>query len=188
MSTESTENDDSVLIVKLGEWPPFGPRTSNRLLRMLGNDKDLFLLGRRAENQGLGIGAFTYYRRVVENQKNRLIDEIIKVVNKVENSPNDIVADLVNAKETFQFSQAIKDIKLAVPKALEVEGRNPLLILHSALSAGIHDKNDDECLELAKTIRLVLVELVKKLELALAEKKELRDAVSKLLQTQKERT
>ena len=53
-----------------------------------------------------GIGqVYTYYRRVVEKQKNRLIDEIIRVVNKVEDSPDDIVADLVKAKETFQFSQ-----------------------------------------------------------------------------------
>jgi hypothetical protein len=39
-------------------------------------------MGRRAENQGMGIGAFAYYRRVVENQKNRIIAEIKRVAEK----------------------------------------------------------------------------------------------------------
>jgi len=34
---------------------------------------------RQAEALGLGIGAFGYYRRVLENQKDRLFDEILKV-------------------------------------------------------------------------------------------------------------
>jgi hypothetical protein len=171
----------SALVVKVGEWPPFGPKTPPRLLRLLGSDKELFLKGRRAENYGLGIGAFTYYRRVVENQKNRLLDEIIEVVQKVESKPAEIVADLVKAKETFQFTQAIAGVKLAIPQTLLVDGRNPLLLLHSTLSSGIHDKSDDECLELARSIRIVLAGLVERIDQALSEKKELSEAVSKLL-------
>ena len=170
------------LVVKLGEWPPYGPKTPTRLLRLLGTDKDLFLRGRRAEFHGLGIGAFTYYRRVVENQKNCLLDEIIKVVQKVEASPADIVADLTKAKDTFQFTQAVAGVKLAIPQVLLIDGHNPLLLLHSALSAGIHDKSDDECLELAKSIRIVLAGLAERLGQALSQKKELSEAISKLLQ------
>lgn len=170
------------LVVKLGEWPPFGPKTPSRLIRLLGLDKDLFLRGRRAELHGLGVGAFTYYRRVVENQKNRLLDEIIKVVQKVETSPADIVADLSKAKDTFHFTQSLAGVKLAIPQVLLIDGHNPLLLLHSALSAGIHDKSDDECLELAKSIRMVLSGLAERLGQALTQKKELSEAVSKLLQ------
>jgi len=170
------------VVVKLGEWPPFGPKTPSRLLRLLGSNKDLFLRGRRSEFHGLGIGAFTYYRRVVESQKNRLFDEIIKVVQKVETSPANIVVDLTKAKETFQFTRAIADVKLAIPQVLLIDGRNPLLLLHAALSSGIHDKSDDECLELAKSVRHVLAGLAERLGQALYQKKELSEAVSKLLQ------
>ncbi|MGB2804899.1 MAG: hypothetical protein WBD64_08405 [Candidatus Zixiibacteriota bacterium] len=174
--------DGSGVVVKIGEWPPFGPKTPSRLLRLLGEDKELFLRGRRAECHGLGIGAFTYYRRVVENQKNRLLDEIIKVVQKVEPSPASIVEDLTKAKGTFQFTQAISDVKLAIPQVLLIDGHNPLLLLHAALSSGIHDKTDDECLELAKNIRVVLGGLAERLGQALSQRQELKDAVSKLLQ------
>jgi hypothetical protein len=174
------------LVVKLGEWPPFGPKTPTRLLRLLGADKDLFLRGRRAECHGLGLGAFTYYRRVVENQKNRLLDEIIKVVKKV-GDPAEIAQQLENAKQTFQFSQAVDDVKLAIPQVLLIDGHNPLTLLHSALSSGIHGKSDDECLELAKSIRLVLVGLAQRLGQALSEHKELTEAVSKLLQVKSQK-
>src|ERR1700730_8311278 len=69
----------ALLCYKIGEAPPFGPTTPARLISLIGPDRDLFLKGRTCENQGLGIGAFGYYRRVVENQKNRILAEIIKV-------------------------------------------------------------------------------------------------------------
>lgn len=56
-------------LYKFGELPPFGPPTPPRLIKLIGPDRDDFLKGRRCENQGLGVGAFIYYRRVVENQK-----------------------------------------------------------------------------------------------------------------------
>src|SRR5664279_2842473 len=68
---------------KMGEYPPFGPNTPSRVISLIGPDRDLFLKGRRAENHGLGIGAFAYYRRVVENQKNRIIDEIKRVAQRI---------------------------------------------------------------------------------------------------------
>jgi hypothetical protein len=56
-------------VQKLGEFPPFGPPTPSRVMKLVGEDRELFLKGRRAELHGLGIGAFAYYRRVVEEQK-----------------------------------------------------------------------------------------------------------------------
>ena len=53
-------------VYKYGELPPFGPQTPARLLRLFGQDRETFLKGRQCEVHGLGIGAFTYYRRVVE--------------------------------------------------------------------------------------------------------------------------
>ena len=54
---------------KFGELPPYGPHVPSKLIELIGPDRELFLQGHRCENQGFGIGAFAYYRRVVENQK-----------------------------------------------------------------------------------------------------------------------
>jgi hypothetical protein len=66
---DAAEKVTSLHSYKFGELPPYGPPTPSRLISLLGSGRELFLKGRRCEMQGLGIGAFVYYRRVVENQK-----------------------------------------------------------------------------------------------------------------------
>jgi hypothetical protein len=167
------------LAYKYGEFPQFGPLTPARVIKLIGPDRDLFLLGRRCENQGMGIGAFVYYRRVVENQKNRIFDEIIRVIKTV--SPDDeLTAELENAKNEKQFSKAVESVKHALPQSLMIDGHNPLLLLHSALSEGVHINDDAQCLELATSIRVVLVEFAERLGQALKDEAELSEAVKRL--------
>jgi len=174
------ENEKDGEIFKFGEWPPFGPPTPARMIKLTGPDRELFLTGRRSENQGMGIGAFVYYRRVVENQKNRIFDEIIRVSEKLGATPESI-DKLKSAKEETQFSKAVESVKHAIPQSLLINGHNPLSLLHSALSEGLHAQTDDECLELATSIRVVLSELAERLGQALKDEAELNAAVSRLL-------
>ncbi|PIT81270.1 hypothetical protein B9Z40_14560 [Limnohabitans sp. 15K] len=92
---------------------------------MIGGERDYFLKGRRAENQGLGIAAFAYYRRVVENQKTRIIDEIIRVAQKI-GAPKEVTDDLNAARSETQFSRAVEVIKHGVPESLLIGGHNPV--------------------------------------------------------------
>jgi hypothetical protein len=164
---------------KLGEYPVYGPPTAARLIKMVGPDRDVFLKGRRCENQGLGIGAFVYYRRVVENQKNRILDQIIKVATKI-GAPEDSLVKLNDAKQETQFSKALASVRDAIPQSLLINGQNPLMLLHSALSEGLHDRTDEECLKIAQAVRIVLAELSDRLSQALKDEAELNGAVSRL--------
>ena len=144
-------------------------------------DKELHLQGRRSESRGLGIGAFSYYRRVVENQKGRIIAEIAKAAKKL-GANSDVLRRFEAAVKETQFSKAIDEIKDGIPPVLLIDGQhNTLTLLHSALSEGLHADTDAECLELAKDIRLVLTELADRLSQALKEHAELKDAVTRLL-------
>ena len=98
-----------------------------------------------------------------------------------------MVAALEEAKIEQQFSRAVKTLKDAIPPVLLINGHNPLILLHSALSQGVHDLPDEDCLALATSIRVVLAELAEKLGQALKDEKELSDAVSKLLQAHAEK-
>ena len=167
-------------VLKLGEWPLFGPPIPSRLVSLIGPDRDYFLKGYRAENQNLGIGAYAYYRRVVENQKDRIFDEIIRAAERT-NLKKDIIDNLKDAKAQPHFSQAVEALKGAFPDILLLNGHNPLALLHSALSEGLHNGTDEECLELASTIRLLLTELADRLGQVLKEQSKLELAVSKLL-------
>jgi hypothetical protein len=166
--------------VKYGELPAFGPVTPARVITLIGPDRDLFLQGRRAESQGMGVGAFSYYRRVVENQKGRIIAEIGKVAARLGGKPA-VLASFKAAEKETQFSKAIDDVKDGIPDALKIGGHNPLTLLHQALSEGLHDHTDKECLEIAQEIRLVLTDLAERMSQALREEAELQTAVSRLL-------
>jgi hypothetical protein len=167
-------------VCKLGEMPAFGPPTPSRVISLVGKDRELFLKGRRAELRGLGIGAFAYYRRVVEEEKGRIIGEIGKVAERM-NAPKEVLKLFSAAQAETQFSTAIEMIKTAIPESLRVNGHNPLTLLHSALSEGLHANTDEQCLELATSIRVVLTELAERISTALKEEAELNSAVTRLL-------
>jgi hypothetical protein len=172
---------DACTFWKLAETPDFGPPTPAKLIKIIGPEKDYYLKGRRCENQGLGIGAFGYYRRVVENQKNRIIDEIIRAAKKI-NAPKEMLDSLEATKTETQFTTAIDRIRPAVPEALLISGHNPLTLLHSALSQGLHAETDEECLELATSIRVVLDDLAERTTAVLKDSAELSKALSRLMQ------
>jgi hypothetical protein len=153
-------------VIKFGEWPPFGPHVPPRVITLIRKDRELFLAGRRAENQGMGIGAFAYYRRVVDNQKVKIINEIIKVAQKIK-APPETIKELESARDGKRFTAAIKSIKGGIPQVLLINGHNPLTLLHKALSEGLHAQSDQECLQLATSIRTILTELAERLGQAL---------------------
>lgn len=173
-------------VVKLGEFPTFAPHTPSKLFGLIGPDREYFLKGRRAESLNLGIAAFSYYRRVVERQKDRLFDQLIKVAETVE-SPPDLISGLRASRSEKQFHKAITQIHPAVPEALLLKGHNPLTLLHSALSEGLHSESDEECLELAQTIRIILAHFSEKIAAVMEDHKDLDEALSRLLKKQEEK-
>lgn len=168
------------LAYKYGERPPFGVPLPNKVLRLFGRDADMFRKGRQCENLGYGVGAFAYYRRVVESHKNDIFNEIIKVCRTVK-APEAIINELQTAKDEISFSKGIETIKAALPQGLLINGHNPLLALHAALSFGLHDESDEACLEAANAVRLVLVDLVEKISILRQDNAHLNDAVQLLL-------
>jgi len=171
--------DNVVVCLKIGELPAFGPPTPSRVISIIGPDREIFLRGRRAENQGLGIGAHAYYRRVVENQWQRIVAEIIRVA-ETSGSSSEMIRKLEEARSETQFSKALDLIKDAIPESLKIRGHNPLKLLHRALSEGIHDLGDEQCLSLASSIRVVLTELADRVGQALKDERELQDALNRL--------
>jgi len=185
-ATRDSQEPETGHCYKYGEDPPYGPPTPARLIRMLGDDRELFLKGRRCESQGLGIGAFVYYRRAVEHQKNRILDEIIRVSKKI-GASTDVIETLDSAKKEIQFSKALASVRDAIPQALLINGHNPITLLHSALSGGLHEQTDEKCLELAHDVRVVLVELSERLGSVLKDEAEFNTAVARLMKAKQDK-
>lgn len=180
LAAQRDKDDYSGVCYKFGEFPVYGPPTPARLVTLIGPDRETFLKGRRCENLGLGIGAFVYYRRVVENQKSRIIGEIHKVAKRL-GVPEEHLSALEAARAETQFTKSMQLAKDAIPQVLLIDGHNPLILLHAALSKGLHEQTDESCLEVANSVRVVLGELSERLAQALKDEAELNKAISRLM-------
>jgi hypothetical protein len=72
-------------------------------------------------------------------------------------------------------------IKHAIPQILLIDGHNPLTLLHSVLSEGLHAKTDDQYLEIATSVRVLITEMVERMGTALKDNEELKTAVSRII-------
>ncbi|MCW8336471.1 hypothetical protein [Vibrio paucivorans] len=61
-----------------------------------------------------------------------------------------------------------------------INGHNPLKLLYSALSEGLHVDSDEECLQYAQAIKTVLFELIERIDSSLKEDQALMGAVKLL--------
>jgi hypothetical protein len=167
--------------VKVGEWPPFGAQVSARVTALVGQSKASFLMGYRAEMQGLGIGALVYYRKVIEDQKNHIIDQIIRVWRRIHSSELQI-EKLKAARGEKELKKVVEITGDAIPQALVIKAHNPLALLERALSRGASVENDHEALQLAAAIRKILTELAERLARVLEDQTGLEEAVNTILQ------
>jgi hypothetical protein len=174
------QGNTGLIALKLGEDPPLSRHIPSRLRKLVETDRENFNKGLRSEAHGLGVGAFAYYRQLVENLKDRLIDGIRKVA-ELNNPLPELIKELEEAKQENRFSFAVEKIKHAIPEILRIHGLNPLTLLHKALSEGLHAGTDEECLQISQDIRVILSEFSERLDTALKDDQELKKAVSGIL-------
>ena len=177
---ESTFEDfGTVEVMKLGEYPPFSAPISSRIQKLLSDsDLELYRKGVRAEAQGLGIGAATYFRRIVDEQWQRLVQEIRRAAERLGVEDLGVYDD---AMGKTQFSDAVKLLKDAIPeKLLILKGENPLTLLYKPLSQQLHVMTDEECLQQAADIRLVLTVLLENIAEVMKDQDELTAAAKRL--------
>jgi hypothetical protein len=174
-------NPKVLIAMKVGEFPPFGSHLSKRLADLLSKtDLELYRKGLRTEREGHGIGAAAYFRRVVDNQWKALVRKLRDAAEKLGTPPEKLrVFDEALAQP--QFSTAVDILKDAIPaKLLILDGRNPLTLLYKPLSVQIHQLSDEQCLQQAADIRVVLNETFDNIGRVLRDDETLKAAVTRL--------
>ncbi len=149
---------DLDFIYKFGQYPEWEIKMDKNLEKTLGKHAKTFRKGLVCESQGYGIGAFAYYRRITEE----IIDELL-----------DSIADLIETEHQAEYQKALEEtkktriaqekidlVKELLPTILRPSGMNPLGVLHSELSEGLHADTDENCLENASHIRDILTFLI----------------------------
>ncbi|MFZ3166201.1 MAG: hypothetical protein WA130_01210 [Candidatus Methanoperedens sp.] len=173
-------SDKRDYFMKVGQYPAWDISIDTSISTVLGKHEELFKKGLICESQGYGIGAYAYYRRIVELIIDDLLDDITDLVE--ESGRDQYKNALAKTKETSVVSDKIELVKNLLPVSLKPSGINPLGFLYSFLSEGIHGKSDEECIEIATELRRIIIFLIKKVIQHKQEAKELTESMKKVLE------
>ena len=170
--------EGELLARKIGAFPPVEITPGRDILDYLeSSHQDYYKKALMNFYHGYGIGAFAYFRRITEDIIKKVIEEIISL--DLEG------ADKVNkAWEDYQKNHAMStlldSINPYLPKALLDIGDNPLRLLYDTASLGIHELNEDECLDKAQLIDVLLQFVINKMNEEKNTIKKVRDVIKKL--------
>jgi hypothetical protein len=171
-----------VSVQKVGQIPAPDISGDPGLSDRLGEFTQLYKKGLICESQGYGVGAYSYYRAMLEEIIEGLIQEIEDLCAPEEKVRfQEVISHL---KEKGTGAQKIALVKDHLPSSLRPSGHNPLATLYGLLSEGLHQGNDEACLERAAPIRATLESFVHILNSQKQAAKALADGTRKVLEIQ----
>jgi hypothetical protein len=150
----------SCCVQKTGQWPPPLAESPREMKRWLAEYESIYQKGQMCERFGYGLGSLAYYRRIVEDLIDKLLDDIAELFESDADKVK-YLEKVAKARLSKVHSQKIDLIKDAVPPSLSRYTANPMGLLHTALSIGIHSLTEEDCLEIASFIRRFLVQIVR---------------------------
>lgn len=172
-------HDDRNGVTKVGQYPAWDISGNRQVERLLGEHKSYLRRGLICESQGYGIAAFAYYRRIVEETIDKLLDEVTELLDG--GDLERYREALALTKTTRVTSEKIDIIKDLIPPVLRPQGMNPLRTLHETLSEGLHARSDEECLSSAEVVRAVLTFLATQIAASAEAKKSFTSGMRALL-------
>ncbi len=180
------DKETEIYLEKVGQIPAWNIEMDKELEGILDDHSDDYKKGLICESQGYGIGAFAYFRRITEEVIDGLLDSIYDLLEGEEKEK--YKEALVKTKETRVTQEKIELVKDLLPVSLRPNGMNPLGVLHSALSEGLHAETDQDCLEYADSVKEVIIYLVNKLKRDKNDSKRFTDSMKKLLDKKSEKS
>ncbi len=139
-------------VMKIGQYPAPSVALPPALAKNLGPDAAaLYRKGLQCRNNGYGLAAVSYIRRVVEDKTNELIEVAAKLAESY-GEATAIVAKIRDAANSVDYTPYEEKLKIAAtvsPDSLKVGDINPLKTLYGLVSGGIHGLDEAQCIEAA---------------------------------------
>lgn len=177
---EFGEDTEGEYVMKVGQSPSWDITPDRALEKLLGPRAQYYRRALVCESQSYGIGAFAYYRRIVEEIIDELLSEIADLIENDEQRDKYQQA-LEKAKKTRVTQDKITLVKDLLPESLRPGGMNPLSVLHEVLSEGLHGQTDEHCMDLSADVHTALEFLVNQTATTKAAKVAFTESMKKLL-------
>jgi hypothetical protein len=139
-------------MTKIGEFPQLLAKVSRSIEKRLGTSAIFYRKALTSRNEGFGIAAVAYFRRVIEDKTNELIDVVADAAEAHSVSTAE-VEKIRAAKSAKVYEDKLRIAAQAIPAVLKPDGANPLQALYDILSVGIHTQSEEECLQIADDTR-----------------------------------
>lgn len=157
---EERDKGIDIYIQKVGQFPPYEIEPEAVLQKYL-TEEDIgnYKKALTTLSVSFGIGSYAYFRRIIENE----IKRIIKDISELEFDGVDNVRSAYKIFESdHQMSKLIDAINKYLPGSLKELDDNPIRLLYEQLSGGIHQFSEEDCVEKAKYIDILLKFVIKK--------------------------
>lgn len=176
----STPADTHIYIQKVGLQPEFKPSVDKVVLKYLSRDaQSWYYKANLLQSKGLGIGAFAYYRRIIENE----LIEIIRHIKKLPDAHTQEINKLLEEYERRPDTATIyENIFKHLPNSLKILGDNPIKLLYNQTSEGLHSLSEADCLARSQHIALILEFTLKKINEERSDIQALKNAINSLKQ------
>lgn len=186
---EGVFEQSNVYIEKIGQYPAYSITPSKVISQLLNTeDQENYKKALISLSQSYGIGAYAYLRRIIENEIDRFVEGLIEI--EYEGSEN-IKSEFEKLKEEIKsvkqqhekdhrMSNFLDSISQYLPSSIKIDGENPLKLLYEQLSGGIHNFSEEECLEKAGSIKMLLPFVIQRINEEKNNLSPLRDSIKKL--------
>lgn len=171
-----TEKD----VMKVGQFPAQSAKVPPTINKRLGTSAIFYGCALTCRNEGFGLAAVAYFRRVVEDKTNELVDVVAGSAETMGMSAED-VAHIRAAKDEKRYEDKLRVAAEAIPSVMKPDGANPLQALYDLLSVGLHTQTEEECLQIADEVREIFDYLFDRLRAEIEDRKSFVARVKKIV-------
>jgi len=134
-------------VLKAGQYPRLEIAIPKEFGEALGSKRPLYVKGMTLRHNAYGIGALTYFRRVIEDTTDEMLDLLEEAMQATGADPGSVAA-LKQARGGSQFEDKVRIAAEVLPGNLRPNNINPFGDLYKLLSIGLHNLSDEECCEI----------------------------------------
>jgi hypothetical protein len=174
-----TRDGATARVMKVGQSPKMEITIPKEFDKALGERKALYVKGMTLRHNGYGIGAMTYFRRVIEDTTDDMLDLLEDTMKSTGADPGAIQA-VQDAKKSKRFEDKVKIAADVMPAHLRPGGVNPFGDLYQLVSIGLHDLTDEECCDIVDAMDESLKFIYTQLKTHAEDAKAYKGAVAKI--------
>jgi len=149
---------------KVGRVPKFQINPPKELGKALGQHRALYIQGKTLRHHNCGLGALVYFRRLVEETTDELLDLLKGTLEQLPGDHSEELKTIHEAKKAQPFQDKVKIAAKALPSHLRPGNQNPLGLLHDLLSYDIHQGTDEDAITVVDKMDKILEYLFTQLE------------------------